>query len=245
MSYASLIMQAYKTALEDAKHEQASQAQRTKAGNQLAKATVQGVDSYLASQATPWASSLASAKTGALTGLTPAASTSAPSVGLGFGGSVPAYTAPAYSIGGAGGVTAGGTAATLGAGAGEAGAAGATAGSTAGSALSSTGVGAIIGAGLAIGSSSPGQTLFPAKKFMYNTILPVYNISGGYGLDKLLGKYSPRSVADWVFGNPNEQLAEYRRNNARAVALQGASRLSNINDKMQAWGQPEEMEVEG
>lgn len=241
MSYASLIMQAYKAALEDAKQKTQAQQQRAKVGNQLTKTTLQGVESYLASQATPWASGLASAGQG----LTPA---TAQTASLGFGGAVPTTTAPVYSVGGLGGVTAGGASASLGAGAGagaaEAGTAGATAGSTAGSALSSTGIGAIIGAGLAIGSSSPGQTLFPAKRFMYNTTLPVYNISGGYVLDKLLGRFSPRNSIDWVFGNPNEQLAEYKRNNARAIALQGAGRLASINDKMQAWGQPNEEQGE-
>lgn len=246
MSLAAIIKMAYENALRDSQSRQGAQAQRVKLGQQAAKSTLSAVDSYISSQTAPLANYASQAFPQAtLTGVTSAATpttalagSTAPVAGPLVSAAAPAIasTIPASNAAAATGMaaTAGGETAAAGAG-------GTSAGSTAGSALSSTGIGAIVGAGLAIGSSSPGQTLFPAKRFMYNTTLPIYNISGGGLADSILGRFSPRNSLDWVFGNPNEQLEEYRRNQTRAKALMSIQRLSSINDKMQAWGQPGEI----
>lgn len=248
LSYLDAIVQAYKDALQQGRERESQQAQRTAAGKKLANLGVQASGITQAAQAIPYMNYAASMfPQSTLTGVTGGAvapstfsATTAPTVGPLVSAAVPTAAVPAANAAAGAGMaaTAGGETAAAGAG-------GATAGSQAGSALSSTGIGAIIGAGLAIGSSSPGQFLFPAKRFMYNTTLPIYNISGGGFADKLLGRFSPRNSLDWIFGNPNEQLEEYKRQQTRAKALMAVNRLSSINDKVQAWGNPEEVNNNG
>lgn len=172
---------------------------------------------------------------------TPALTTTAtPTVGPLATAAVPTAALPASNAAASAGTiaTASGEA-SAGAGAG-----GATAGETAGSTLSSTGIGAIIGAGLAIGSSKPGDFLFPAKRFMYNTTLPVYNWTGGALADRVLGDFSPRHSLDWLFGDPNEQLRQQREAKARATALWSAQRVANTGKAFDAWNNADETRQE-
>ena len=190
------------------------------------------------------------------------------SAGGGLAGGGVAGIAAGY--GGASTVGAAGAAGVAGA-AGTAGAAGASsiAGSAGASGAGSAAAGAsglsiampIVGLGLAIGSSRPGDALFPAKKFMYNTSVgPMMdkadpwwrkNISGPitpFGQNtvagRFLGPFGPLSYVhegmNWVFGNPNEQEEELKNRKSRLLGLRAAFNMKKATDLYNGEEQPDE-----
>lgn len=137
-------------------------------------------------------------------------------------------TAAAPSVGPTVAAVSGGAAAGTGAGT------GAAAGTTAGASASS--IAAPVAVGLAIGSSSPGDFLFPAKKFMYNAQQGINKWTGvnafSAPMEKLIGPMgNPNNQVNWVFGDPNEQ--EKQRSRQKAIgaamgALQGEKNIQKL-----------------
>lgn len=218
------LQSSYENALQEMKRDTQGQQSRSKLASDLTKKLVNSftssplVSSTPAYVSSPSLASIAGPASQASLGYGGSTSVIAPTtMSLGYGGSVGASQAPigfgaaqALSQGGSVGAGAASTAgsATGSAAAGSA----ATAGSTLGGALSTTGIGAIVGAGLMIGSSKPGDKLFPLKKFMYNyPTAPAYKyLMGGGFLDNALGKFSPQNLVNSIFGDPNEQERKYQ-----------------------------------
>lgn len=256
-----VINAAYSSALDDAQSSTDRDTLRQKNISRVGQLTRTLLEHFM--QASPsWAGGLSSAASAGGAVGTSAPAASAPTLSLGYGGAVPAYTAPVYSVGGAGGVatTVGGAgAATVG---GSSAAASGTTGATAGSsAASGAGVsaGAVAGpivAGLAVGASKPGDSLFPIKRGMYNIgeYLGHKQFRGAsQGLrDMVFGKNSRRNVLanmlsfngpgffNNIFGEPNEQLAEAQ---ARLSKLNTLRNMAAMAQRQRGEGEPD-MQIE-
>lgn len=237
MSYSTFINNAYAQALNNARNEDASELLRQKRINQAGALTKTILEQLLGGGGS-WASGLGSAgATSAVVGSAPAAS--APLLSAGGYAAVPAYTAPTYSVAGLGGASAslaGTSAASVG---GEAAAAaGPSAGAIAGPVV----------AGLAVGSSRPGDALFPIK-------LGMYNLGERLGhrqfrewsqsiQDAMFGKSKRQSILhnmlafngpgffNNIFGEPNQQLQQQQSRIQRLQTLKRMGQLSKINELM-------------
>lgn len=77
------------------------------------------------------------------------------------------------------------------------------------------------GLGLAIGSSRPGEFLFPAKKWMYNVMDKADLVDPAV-------RFSIKKTIDPLFGNPNEQEAQYQMQQARLQGLQSLKQAAGF-----------------
>lgn len=237
MSYNTYINNAYAQALNNARNEDASELLRQKRINQVGALTKVILEQLLGGGGT-WTSGLGSAgAASSAAGSAPAAS--APLLSAGGYAAIPAYTAPTYSVAGLGGASAslaGSSAATVGSG--VASAAGPSAGAIAGP----------IVAGLAVGSSRPGDALFPIKRGMYNLGEMLGHKQfreASQGIqDALFGKSKRRSILhnmlafngpgffNNIFGEPNQQLQQQQSRMQRLQTLKRMGQLSKMNELM-------------
>ena len=89
--------------------------------------------------------------------------------------------------------------------------------------------GPIIGAGIAVGSSQPGDFLFPVKKHMYGPLSQVYKYGmGGKFLDQWMGKWSPQGAVNQIFGDPFEQEKAAKKSKALKLAMGALNIERNI-----------------
>lgn len=182
---------------------------------------------------------------GVASGVTAPVSTGGTTLGAGSAAGVGLGTGPLVADAGimAGGAATG-VAAPVATGTGTALATSGSAMGTASSGMAATGIGAIIAAGLAIASSKPGDTLFGTKHAMYNYGLKQMsqgasapNIAlergifgnsrtGNMGNHMLTGNLY--GATNWLFGDPNEQLAEQQRREAEKHKLTALRQAFNI-----------------
>lgn len=154
------------------------------------------------------------ATTASTAGMSTTASAASP-----VAGALTGTTSTAATAGTEAGAAGAGT--TAGAEAGGTAAAGGGAAEGASSSLDSTGVGAIIGAGLAVGGATPGSSLFPAKQLGYNLLHAGYQAHGGTIMEKATGGtkgWGPEAMVNRIWGDPNVQ-AEQAQARGRSIAL--------------------------